>query len=425
MQLFNLLFLNEGILKVPPKILAELTSKARSILALKLLLIFNENQKTLNDISNSFAAAKKEIKKFLEDSSIEDLNSRKQTFIRRGIAYSYKSHSKKLYTPVKQVRGATFLLARKDENMWTLQIASERSVWYESHLFFAETIPDLTNKTLFELNDYFSYYYYELLKPLSEAIKPHVKSLLKQGTNIKGVKYYGKDDLYQEITLSPEWFEGWNPGNKELDVSSLTGNKLKVFYIYDETYPHLGSIEYRTNNNWNIYIGLPTVRKELINSPNYFEEMFNSIADTIEHELRHFAQEALTIIKTGKDFDKLGKEGQEYEQFGLPTKKVHYETGKKPDLKTRSFQASKLGVPHELLDTEFYTRLGDSIASMKRQLERVSKPENRKLDFIDLIGQNITPYTDPWFAFLLDKHYKKWRQAVSIAYDELKKEGLL
>jgi hypothetical protein len=423
-SLSNFLFLTEGMLKVPPKILAELTSKARSILALKLLLIFNENQKTLKDINNSFVAAKREIKKFLEDSSIEDLNSRKQTFLHRGITYSYKSHSKKLYTPVKQIRGATFLIARKDENMWALQIASQRSVWYESHLIFADNIPDLTNKFLFELKDYFSNFY-QLLTPLSEAIKPHVKSLLKQQANLKGTKFYGKDDIYQEIILSPEWFEGWNPGNKELDVSILTGDRLKIFYVYDETYPHEGSIDSRTDNSWKIYISLPTVRKELIDSPNYFEKMFNSIADTIEHELRHFAQEALTIIKTGKDYDELEKQGQEYEQFGLPTKKVHYETDKKPDLTPRLIQAPKLGVPHELLDSEFYTRLGDSIANMKRQLQRISNPEDRKLDFIDLIGQNITPYTDPWFAFLLDNHYKKWRQAVSIAYEELRKEGLL
>lgn len=423
-SLSNLLFLTEGMLKVPPKILAELTSKARSILSLKLLLIFNENQKTLNEINSSFAAAKREIKNFLEDSSIEDLNSRKQTFLRRGIAYSYKTHSKKLYTPVRQIRGATFLIARKDENMWALQIASERSVWYESHLIFADNIPDLTNKILFELNDYFSYYY-QLIKPLSEAIKPHVKNMLKQQASLKGIKFYGKDDIYQEINLSPEWFEGWNPGNKELDVSALTGNKLKIFYIYDETYPHEGSIDSRTDNSWKIYISLPTVRKELIDSPNYFEKMFNSIADTIEHELRHFAQEALTIIKTGKDYDELEKQGQEYEQFGLPTKKVHYETDKKSDLTPRLIQAPKFGVPHELQDAEFYTRLGDSIANMKRQLQRISNPEDRKLDFIDLVGQNIAPYTDPWLAFLLDNHYKKWRQAVSIAYEELRKDGLL
>lgn len=411
-------------MKVPPKILAELTNKARSILSLKLLLIFNENQKTLKDINNSFVAAKREIKKFLEDSSIEDLNSRKQTFLRRGIAYSYKTHSKKLYTPVKQIRGATFLIARKDENMWALQIASQRSVWYESHLIFADNIPDLTNKILFELNDYFSYYY-QLLTPLSEAIKPHVKSLLKQGANLKGTKFYGKDDIYQEIILSPEWFEGWNPGNKELDVSILTGDKLKIFYVYDETYPYGGHITNHLNDDWEIYISLPIVRKEFINSPNYFEKTFNTVADTIEHELRHFAQEALTIIKTGKDFDKLEKEDKEYKQFGLPSKKVHYGIGEKPDLKPRLIQALTLGVPHELIDAEFYTRLGDSIANMKRQLQRISNPEDRKLDFIDLVGQNIAPYTDPWFAFLVDNHYKKWRQAVSIAYEELRKEGLL
>lgn len=422
-SLSDLLFLTEGMLKVPPKILAELTSKARSILSLKLLLIFNENQKTLNDINSNFAAAKREIKKFLEDSSIEDLNSRKQTFLRRGIAYSYKTHSKKLYTPIKEIRGATFLIARKDENLWTLQIASQRSVWYESNLFFANNISDLTNKFLFELNNYFSYYY-QLIKPLSEAIKPHI-SLLKQQNNLKGIKFYEKDDFYQEIILSPEWFEGWNPGNKELDVSVLTGNKLKIFYVYDETYPHAGSISSRSDDNWEIYVKLPTVRKEFIDSPSYFENTFNSIADTIEHELRHFAQEALTIIKSGKDYDELEKQGQEYEQFGLPSKKVHYETDKKPNLKARLLQASELGVPHELQDTEFYTRLGDSIAFMKRQLQRISKPEDRKLDFIDLVGQNTTPYTDPWFAFLMDNHYKKWRQAVSIAYEELRKEGLL
>jgi hypothetical protein len=419
-SLSNFLFLTEGMLKVPPKILAELTSKARSILALKLILIFNENQKTLNEISSSFTAAKREIKNFLESSSIEDLNSRKQTFLRRGIAYSYKSHSKKLYTPVKQIRGATFLIARKDENMWILQIASQRSVWYESHLIFADNISDLTNKILFELNDYFSYYY-QLIKPLSEAIKPHIK----QQVSIKGVKFYGKDDIYQEITLSPEWFEGWNPGNKELDVSILTGDKLKIFYVYDETYPHEGYITNRSDGSWKININLPTVRKELIDSPNYFENTFNAITDTIEHELRHFAQEALTIIKTGKDYDELEKEGKEYEQYGLPTKKLHYGVDKKPDLKPRLIQASKLGVPHELQDTEFYTRLGDSIANMKRQLQRISNPKDRKLDFIDLVGQNIAPYTDSWFAFLADNHYKKWRQAVSIAYEELRKEGLL
>jgi hypothetical protein len=423
-SLSNLLFLTEGMLKVPPKILAELTSKARSILSLKLLLIFNENQKTLNEISSSFAAAKREIKNFLENSSIEDLNSRKQTFLRRGIAYSYKSHSKKLYTPVKQIRGATFLIARKDENMWALQIASQRSVWYESHLIFVDNIPDLTNKILFELNDYFSYYD-QLIKPLSEAIKPHVKNLLKQGANLKGISYYDKDDIYQEITLSPEWFEGWNPGNKELDVSILTGDKLKIFYIYDETYPHEGYITSRSDGSWKINIKLPAVRKELINSPNYFEDAFNSIADTIEHALRHFAQEALTIIKTGKDYDELEKEGKEYEQYGLPTKKVHYGADKKPDLKARLIQASELGVPHELQDTEFYTRLGDSIANMKRKLEYLANPQDRKLKFVRLVGQTTAPFTDPWFAFLLANHYKKWRQAVSIAYEELRKDGLL
>ncbi len=418
MHLLSLLFLTEGMLKVPPKLLVEITKYARQILARKYLETFQDSIYETNKIVDRSKNALNNVTKVIEGLDFQYLKSRKQTFLWRGVAYSEKIFGSKLIFPFYEVHGATFLLKHEpNSSLWALQIANNRSVWYQSEFFSAKDKQELI-KGIQKILISFYTYYYRKSKEIFDSIQKY-KVFLRSQIDIPDLSYT------QKIILSPEWFIGWNPGNKKLDIDKLTGNILNIHYVYNEQTlkATAGSFSTREDDEWNIYIYLPEIRPGLDKS--IFENNYDFLAETINHELGHFAQEAIGVVTTGEDEETLLKSGAAYEKFGVPSRKLHYKDKQKQDLTPRLLVREKSKVPHELLDTEFYTRLGDTFGYIRSKLRQIKKMENRKLEFVNLVGQKQTETTDSWLLYLLDKDINKWRKAVSTIYAQLKSEGEL
>jgi len=188
----------------------------------------------------------------------------------------------------------------------------------------------------------------------------------------------------------------------------VTSGDLVVFPV--EVY--IPWIDVDTNIDWN------------------FRDVVRQMNSTIDHELGHFVQEIGIVRFRGKIEDNSRK-------FGYPPRKL---LNKVPGSKTQTApeykQTGQWAHPHELRDTEFYTRLRD----VKVRIEEVLiDPKTYKFNrdpyvenlsnFRLMVGVDPTGYKDgfvvsyreidPWLDYLKKNDSGKWNKAVKELYKEL------
>lgn len=259
-------------------------------------------------------------------------------------------------------------------------------------------------------------------------------------------KQYKEFDVYDwgsgyEKTLTSEMFVGFNDSGVQTDViNNITqGNHvIKVDFRYrkykDEKLPRNGSFyDPYISGNLVIYvleIYVPWVDVEDNNQNWNYSDAVRELYRIIDHELGHFIQEIGVVRFQTKLTDPNRK-------FGYPPRKL---LNKVPGTKTQidpEFKAGNWAHPHELRDTEFYTRLRDTKVRIEYYLIDPANNKSNRDPFNENIGKfrimvGLDPrkYTDGyypsyqepdyWLGYLKKNDPGKWNKAVKELYKELK-----
>lgn len=294
----------------------------------------------------------------------------------------------------------------------------------------AELNPEYYKESLKEELDYFREYQAKL-----ETI---YQGLLKKKTYQDFEIYDWGAQFYK--TLTKDMFVGFDDaGIWEDIIDNLTQGKhiikvdIKYLRYEDETIPHKGAFfDPEISGELVVYpivVYVPWV--EIGSHIDWsFRDAVREIERIIDHELGHFIQEIGVVRFQTKLTDPNRK-------FGYPPRKL---LNKVPGTKTQidpEFKAGNWAHPHELRDTEFYTRLRDTKVRIEHYLIDPFKNKSNRDPFNENIGKfrimvGLDPrkYTDGyypsyqepdyWLGYLKKNDPGKWNKAVKELYKELK-----
>ena len=419
------MFLSEGLLKLPPKILHTVTDYAIRRLMQKYFIMGEEIKKAKEEIENVKESALNEIQSKLEQittKTIRNLPVDKKILLWRGPIWIEPTHTGKSYIPYKRMNGTSLVLKKNSDASITIQ-------WYDNDKKLLEQSGKLHRNEMSEFKDFiggeFKFRFNKQIGRLLQLLEVFNKSI---PSNIleKGEQNINTPEKIL-INLGPEWLEDWNVGGKPLDFTNLIGSKVIVEYPYSEKefIKTAGTFHPRENEIFRIRILLPSIShystaEQIINN-------FNELKRTVQHEVGHLTQEMLQMVKSGLDREEALLAGHKIGQFGVPSKKLSLKTkDNKYDLSHRSILGS--GVEFDdMKDDEFYTYLGEEIDFIAEKMRQIgSAPESeRKNLFARLVGLQPFDNARPWLLNLKQHNEAKWKKAATVAYSELKKRGLL
>lgn len=449
MKLSNILYLDEGLLKLPPVLTQKIKQEVYGILAAKYFLVFREElpklEQELNEVENDSTEFYNLIPEIITNTKkiiANSIKTKKPMFynipFEKNISYSnfnkkalieIKTEMKKISTEGEylELTVAEYVKGKEPDELMTFygeEAIFELRHWLEDRYFyntFNGKKTDLENK-IEQLKD---------ILPNFES-KADKNFLLSKKTG-NDAKTWGYN---LTVNLTPDMFEGWLPGNKQLDISKLlykkkySGDKLYSPKIYikvefknsrDQKFISSGGEHYsgvygrmkkfgEEDNTYQLGIVLP-----YLEPGDNIDYEIRELNNTIEHELGHFVQEILQQIKTGQS---------QLDYYATGKKRINYGVNSKK-LSNKQEQENK--TKHELRDIEFYTRLGDVKSEL---VDRIGfyKNQQEKLDtFKDIVGiarekRNYYDYykqKNYWLETLKQENPKKWYKAVKELYKEL------
>ncbi len=445
-SLFGILY--EGLLKIPPKLSAEVKKDAAGIMAAKYYVIakklyndrvelskqMSEDKKHFESISDKLAKKVSVLGKELQKIEIKDQDY--ETSVTRPIELD-KSLQFAIYRNtldrdiVTRITLKTYMSSDSDERVIDMKYLNS----------LGEEVAEATEIHSLEeqVKNYIDYLVdydkdFESIKDYREesaSLIDHLDSLRtsqNQLTNTIGDNYEKAINQWgfnRNYRLFLDMFQGWNPGSKPIDLSKVLKStneapvSLYVKFVFqkeNEILENQGHYSGRVSVNfYSINIVIPFIPDNNL-STHKFDEVLDDVYSTIDHELGHLVQDLLQHAVTG--YSRKTERGT----YGYPSKKISQKT---PEISPEGKWSEK----HEVRDIEFYTRLGDSKVRAEKILANKKRDTLKtKLDVFKVIVGLQAPYNsryhaefyqDPWFAVLKKENPGKWSKAVKELYKSL------
>lgn len=444
-SLFGILY--EGLLKIPPKLSAEVKKDAAGIMAAKYYVIAKKVYNDRIELSKQIAEDKKHFE------SISDKLAKKISVLGKElkkIEIKGQDYETSVTRPIELDKSLQFAIYRNtlDRDIVTRitlktymsSDSDERVIDMKYLNSSGEEVAEAAEIHSFEaqVKNYLDYLIdydkdFESIKDYREesaSLIDHLDSLRtsqNQLTNIIGDSYekainqWGFNGTYG---LFLDMFQGWSPGSKPIDLSKVIKNEkgdtvsLYVKFVFqkeNENLENAGHYSGRISDKfYSINIVIPFIPDNNL-STYKIDEVLEELNSTIDHELGHLVQDLLQHATLGYS-RRVGRE-----KFGYPSKKI---SQKIPELSPEG----KWNERHEVRDVEFYTRLGDSKVRAEKILANKKRDTLKtKLDVFKTIVGIRDPYLqyqqefykDPWFAVLKKENPGKWAKAVKELYKSL------
>lgn len=209
--------------------------------------------------------------------------------------------------------------------------------------------------------------------------------------------------------------------NIQKEMLELTPATLKQ-WAKDNGWEHIVAVldfkgHSQRGGQWNPYDKelQADVRNQDPRTVKEFRHGVSEIRRVVRHEVQHLGQNLLAEIKALPE-----------EVAGLPS----------DELRNLKYKPSSRAVKHELRDIEFYTDLEDAIGEFRENLRNVSKKEWKDffryytgqmdtLETIDFTNKfRIRVWRNKYFLTWKKEAPQKWKKAVGIMLDELRKKGI-
>lgn len=482
LSLTKILFLSEGLLKLPPVLLATLKTQLQTKTAASW---YAEVKKYIEDSKPLVAAANNWLENYnkhksLIHSKIEgvvDQNKREgyspdnfDAFFIQHIFWADDKdtgHIGRFGFEVTQPTAKSIQVRISFGGSKTFPGAQIESLEYESYgddftdidYFFDQEVRGWMEKISRMADDFKSMFEsgYDKPEPLEQ-----LSGLTNQPAIIDAERAINSNNNWGfnlTARLTPEQFTGWEPGGKPFSKEDL--EKLRHVDPWETAYPdlyiqckfkktqgqqfvtnvgehYLGFYSSPRGKIYGIELVVPTfnlaVENHDINEMAFvgekFERDMRKVFYTLEHELGHFVQDILQKIKTGlttnQSFITNQAKDQTYE-YGVNSKKL----SKPKDRLTSSEDTDGKLTAHGGRDVEFYTNLGDSYNEIKHQLLGFQNEyaKNRLSWFKRMIGwdqENRYKYVlDHDMEWLKQNNRPKWIKAIKVLYVQLQKDNIL
>ena len=440
-KLSNLIFLDEGLLKIPPKLSEAVKKEAYSVFAAKYSILLEDK---INKIKNQLIQTQKDFDTInsISDNVLQTVHKLAKNVSVTGNPETYEIPFK--FSDFEETNDGTKVafeivltnynskyaikvnqIDRKPgaaEDKFVIEyFSNQNNNFSESLEEFDGWLNDLPRKLFGIYIDEFKDVISDKISSL-QTLKQNAKPIYDMKTPEDAKTHWGFNSV---ITLTPEMFEGWQPGNKNIDITKLLYLKFKQqkspqLYLRHE-YKRSPTQIFKTPGGGESYLGYYSSMKKYGGTDNVYEIVIvipyididtgnfdyqteaplEELNTTIDHELGHLVQELIQQIATGKSQREFSGAGY---KFGVNSKKISN--------KIEREQYPK----HELRDVEFYTRLGD----VKTQIEKnliYSSPKSKLIYFKNFIGYpKETTTTIRWLSVLKKENPRKYFKAVKELY---------